>query len=646
MSADAVGYSRLMGLDEGGTLAGLKAHLRELVDPKIAEYGGRTVKTMGDGLLLEFPSVVDAVRCAVDVQLGMAERNAAVPEETRIIFRIGINVGDIIIDGDDIFGDGVNVAARLQTLAEPGGICVSRVVRDQVIDKLSFPFDDLGAQQMKNIARQVEVYRVVLGGNSPARRRTRAPRREPTHEPPSIAVLPFVNRSHDEEDEYFSDGLADELLNVLAKIRGLRVAARTSAFRFKGRNDDIAAIGRKLNVATVLEGSVRKAGNRLRISVQLVKVADGYHLWSESYDRTLDDIFAVQDDIAHSVVKELRATLLGDADAQEGAEVTAQVAAAVKGRATDPEAHRLYLQARHLLERRIRDDATRAVGYLEQALERDPAFALAWAELGRAYTVEADRGWTPLAEGYARGRQAAARALALEPDLHEGHTLLGWIQMMHDWNWRGAETSLARAVALAPRDAAVLRRAGTLALLLGRLDEAIELQRRAIEQDPLSALTYHNLATNLDARGDFAEAERAYHTALELAPQLVGTRAYLALNLLAQDRVEEAVAEVLREPEEWALLWGTAIIEHGIGHRAAANAALQELTAKHAESGACQIAEVHATRGEVDPAFEWLERAFAQRDPGLSEMKSNRLLRGLHADARWIALLRKMGLPN
>ncbi|MEP6609923.1 MAG: adenylate/guanylate cyclase domain-containing protein, partial [Burkholderiaceae bacterium] len=285
VSADVAGYSHLMGQDESGTLAALKAHLRELIDPKIAHYGGRTVKSMGDGLLLEFPSVVDAVRCAVDVQRGVAERNATVPEENRITFRIGINVGDIIIDGEDIFGDGVNVAARLQTFAEPGGICVSRVVRDQVLDKLSFTFDDLGAREMKNIARPIEVYRVALGSNLAGGPTKPALRRRPlAHEPPSIAVLPFVNMSH-EADEYFADGLAEELLNVLSKIRGLRVAARSSAFTFKGKGATVGEVGRALNVATVLEGSVRKAGNRLRISVQLVKVADGYHLWSERYDR-------------------------------------------------------------------------------------------------------------------------------------------------------------------------------------------------------------------------------------------------------------------------------------------------------------------------------------------------------------------------
>jgi len=648
VSADAVGYSRLMALDESGTLAGLKAHLRELINPKIAEYGGRTVKSMGDGLLLEFPSVVDAVRCAVDVQRGMAERNAAVSDGNRIVFRVGINVGDIIIDGDDIFGDGVNVAARLQTLAEPGGICVSRAVRDQVLDKLGFTFDGLGTRELKNIARPIEVYRVALGANAVAGRAKSALRRpSPNQERPSIAVLPFVNRSHDKEDEYFSDGLSDELLNVLAKIPGLRVAARSSASTFKGVKATVAEIGRALNVATVLEGSVRKAGNRMRISVQLVKVADGYQLWSESYDRTLEDIFAVQDDIAQTVVKELRSALLGETlGATPATDVTAQLAAAVIGRATDPEAHRLLLQGRHLIERITRDDTAKGIGYLEQALEREPRFALAWAELSSAYASQADRSWVAAAEGYGHARRAADRALALEPALAEGHAALGWIQFSHDLDLRAAAASYARALELAPGNVLVLRRFCALATTIGHFDEAIRVGRRVVEQDPLSAVAYNNLGLALDAIDRLSEAENAYRKAIELGPQRTITRAVLAVNLMRQGRCEEALAEVSREPEEWGRLYASAMIFHALGYRAEADAALRDLIAGHGDEDALQIAEVYAARGEPDLAFAWLERAYAQRDPGLADLKIRNSFRALRADARWDALLRKMGLEE
>ncbi len=635
-----------MGRDEGGTLASLKAHLRELINPRIAEHGGRTVKSMGDGLLLEFPSVVDAVRCALDIQRGMAERNAGVPTERRIRFRVGINIGDIIIDGDDIFGDGVNVAARVQTLAEPGGICVSRGVRDQVMDKLSCGFDDLGARQVKNIARPVEVFRLrdlPASGVPPA-----PPAATPSvREPPSVAVLPFGNRSHDEDDEYFSDGLADELLNVLTKIRGLRVAARSSAFTFKGKGATVAEVGRALNVATVLEGSVRKSGDRMRIAVQLVKVADGYDLWSETYDRTLEDIFAVQDDIAQSVVKELRGALLaGAGDANTATEITAQVAAAVKGRASDPEAHRLYLQARFLIDRSTRDDTAKGIGYLGQALKLDPAFALAWAALGEAHAAEGCWGWAPLIESFGRAREAVERALSLEPDLAEGHAQLGWIRMEHDWNARGAEASFRRALELAPGNTSVLRYVARLAANLGRLDEAIANSRRVVEQDPLNAAAYNNLGFAIQAAGRLVEAEQAYRKALELASQRTGTHANLALNLLAQDRGEEALTEAQREPEEWMRLYALAIIHHAAGRRAEADGALHELIARHAEFAACQVASVYAMRGETDLAFDWLERAYVQRDPGLGQIKSLPVHRPLHADPRWEPFLRKMGLAD
>ena len=466
-------------------------------------------------------------------------------------------------------------------------------------------------------------------------------------ERPSIAVLPFMNRSNNPEDEYFSDGLADELLTVLAKISGLRVAARTSSFQFKGRNDDVAAIGCKLNVSTLLEGSVRKSGKRLRISVQLVNVADGCQLWSESYDRTLENIFAVQDDIAQSVVSELRTTLLGDsADANAATEAMAQVAAAVKGRAHDPEAHRLYLQARHLIDHLNPADTAKGIQYLEQALERDPIFALARAELSRAYANEADYGWAPVAEGARKAQEAVALALMMEPELAEAHAARGRIQLIFDWDWRGAAASYARALELAPGNAAVLRRAGLLATNLGRFDEAMGLYRRAIEQDPVNPGAYYSLGSALDAAGHVAEAEQAYRKALELSPQQMIAREFLALNLLTQGRSDEALAEAMREPNEIGRLCALAIIHHAADCPLQADAALHELIARHADQAAYQVAMVHAARGQADLAFKWLERAYVQRDSGLSDTKIQPWLRSLHDDPRWDAFMSKLGLSD
>ena len=302
---DIAGYSRLMGIDEEGTHCQLKAHRKELVDPKITEHRGRIVKTTGDGMLVEFPSVIDAARCAVDIQRGMVERNIAVPTDKRIEFRIGINIGDIIIDEGDIFGDGVNVAARLENLAEPGGIIVSSVVHDQVCDKLSFGFEDIGEQFVKNIVRPVRAYRIVVPPHNLENAGKQTVNPAPAlmlPDKPSIAVLPFQNLSGDPEQEYFADGVVEDIVTALSRMRWLFVIARNSSFTYKGRAVDVKQVGRELGVRYVLEGSVRKAADRVRITGQLIDVVTGAHLWAERYDRKSDDIFALQDEITLSVV--------------------------------------------------------------------------------------------------------------------------------------------------------------------------------------------------------------------------------------------------------------------------------------------------------------------------------------------------------
>jgi serine/threonine protein kinase/tetratricopeptide (TPR) repeat protein len=460
----------------------------------------------------------------------------------------------------------------------------------------------------------------------------------------SVAVLPFVNRGRNEEDEYFSDGLADDIRSMLAKIRGLKVAARTSSSQFKGTKDDLATIGKKLNVATLLEGTVRKSGESVRISVHLSKVSDGYDLWAETYDRTLDDIFTVQDDIAQSVVRELRETLLSEeADPKARGDVRAEVAQAAKGRGTNPEAHRLCLQARHFGERGNRDEMVKAYGYLEKALEIDPAYAPALALLGRMHMREADMGWVAAETGHKLGREFVERALSLEPDLPEGHAALGWTRMCIDWDWSGADASFRRAQELMPGNTIVLCYASSMASNLGRLEEAIELANRALDHDPLSSFPYITLGLVLSRSGRFSEAEEAFRRGIELSPQRACIRAHLALALLGQGRRDEALADAMQEPERWARLWALAIIHHTAGRPQQTDDALRELIESEAETAAYQIASVYAIRHEVDSAFEWLERAYSLRDTGLAETKSNPHFRPLHGDPRWTAFLTKVG---
>jgi TolB-like protein/class 3 adenylate cyclase len=369
LAADVIGYSRLMGAEEEGTLAALKAIRRELVDPRIVEHRGRIVKTTGDGLLVEFASVVDAVRCAVDVQREMAERNIGVPAETRIEFRVGINLGDIISDGDDIFGDGVNIAARLETLAEPGGICVSRVVRDQVRDKLALVFDDMGEQQVKNIARPVRAHRIRIDAVAAATPTAAPPPTLALPDKPSIAVLPFQNMSGDPEQEYFADGMVEEIITALSRIRWLFVIARNSSFTYKGQAVDVKQVGRELGVRYVLEGSVRKGGGRVRITAQLIDASDGAHLWADRFDGSLEVVFELQDQVAINVAGVIEPTLQA-----------AETARSANRPTTDLTAYDLYLRAYAMVWSAARQ-IPEALRLMEQAIARDPHYgpALAWA---------------------------------------------------------------------------------------------------------------------------------------------------------------------------------------------------------------------------------------------------------------------------
>ncbi|MGE5179660.1 MAG: protein kinase domain-containing protein [Bacteroidota bacterium] len=466
-------------------------------------------------------------------------------------------------------------------------------------------------------------------------------------EVPSIAVLPFLNRSRSEEDEYFSDGLADELLNVLTKIRGLRVAARASSFQFKGKNEDLASIGEKLNVATLLDGTVRKSGNRVRISVQLVKAADRIQLWSETYDRSMDDIFAVQDDIAQSVVKELRTTLLGEApDSKATGEARAEVAEVAKGHGKNPEAHRLYLEGKYFVGRLTEEDNARAKKYLNEAIALDPTHAAAWAELARAYQHAGGYGWDPIDAAYQNSRTAAHRAIELAPDLAEGYLRLSAVQGMYDWDWKGVDASVRKAMELAPGNAETLRSAGMLAGRWGRFEEAEALLVEALQKDPLNPFAYNVLGHHYRFVDRFPDAERAYRKSIELQPQRIGTHHLLAIVLAAEGKDVEALEAAKQEPAEWARLTALAYV-HCLGGRAAeSEAALRELEAKHAVDSSFQIAAIHAARGDIDHAFHWLDRAVAERDSGVAQVKFEPIFRLLHDDPRWIAFLRTINLAD
>jgi adenylate cyclase len=471
LAADVAGYSRLMGADEEGTLARLKAHRRELTDPKVKEHHGRIVKTTGDGALVEFASVVDAVRCAVEIQRGMAERNTTVPPEMRVEFRMGINVGDIIIDEGDIFGDGVNVAARLESFAEPGGICVSSRVREDIEGKLDFAFEDAGEQYFKNIARSIRVYRVRLsGGPAPLSIAVPLPPK------PSIAVLPFINMSGAPEQDYFADGITEDIITGLSRLRWLFVIARNSTFAYKGRAVDVRQVAHELGVHYVLEGSVRAAGGRIRIVGQLIEARTGKHIWAEKYDRDLTDVFVVQDEITNHVVAAIEPHLY----AEEGARAAGKPPGSI-------DAWGLVVRAMGLINRVGRRQNDEAQVLLRQAISLDPGYARAHALLGWATWWAALCYWLPdTREGYRQAAQHAEEGLLCDPSDPWARMTFGLCLSTAGQHER-ALAELQVALNLNPSFALGRTAYGWALLRAGRYEDAIAETGKALRMSPMDS---------------------------------------------------------------------------------------------------------------------------------------------------------------
>jgi len=448
----------------------------------------------------------------------------------------------------------------------------------------------------------------------------------------SIAVLPFSDVSPGKDQEYFSDGLSDELITDLAKTPGLKVVARSSAFQFKGKNEDLHTVAEKLGVANVLEGSVRKEGNRARISVELIEADDGFQLWSETYDREINDIFAVQDEIARAVVEALQSKLLnGDRTLAESS------------RATNFEAYQAYLQGQYFIARGMdKEDLTKALSFADQAVKLDPNYAPAWAERARVLEAMARALVIDEADGFRRARASAEKSITLDPKLAAGYLALALVQINQDWDWKGASASLEKARQLTPGSVNVLRIQGYLDRNMGRVDEAIALYRQAIALDPLNSDFHAILADQLYGLGRYEEAKAELTKAEELNPQHSSLHLIRSEILLMEGHPPEAVAEIERETSDWQKLTGEALAYSAAGRHQDSDMALRDLIAKHQNDCAYQIAEVYAYRGEVDQGFEWLDRAYKQRDPGVRELTNDPLMKSLLHDPRYAQLLRRM----
>jgi adenylate cyclase len=528
-AADVAGYSRLIGADEEGTLARLKAHRRELIDPTIAEHQGRIVKTTGDGVLAEFASPVKAVRCAIDVQYGMAERNAGVPEGQRIEFRIGINLGDVIVEDDgDIYGDGVNVAARLENIAEPGAVYISRTVRDFVDGTPELVLEDLGERELKNIARPVQVFRIAppqaVGAAQAA-----APA---VPHKPSIAVLPFTNMSGDAEQEYFSDGISEDLITDLSKISGLFIIARNSTFAYKGRSIKVQEIGRDLGVRFVLEGSIRKVGNRVRITAQLIDAGSGGHLWAERFDRELTDIFATQDEVVEKIVAALAVNLTQGEAQRLRRRGTASV-----------EAYETWLRARELLSRSTREAIAQAKAMYRRAIEIDPNFAAPHAGLSLATISEYVSDWAANPEeALDEAERWARRALELDDQEPVSHMALGNV-MLWRRNHDGALAEFGRMIALDPNFAQGHSATGLALMYAGRAAEALEAFAIAKRLDPHSpSIVLHFVAQANFSLGNYEAAAKQLLERIARTPATDSSRMLLAACYGHLGRIDEARA--------------------------------------------------------------------------------------------------------
>jgi adenylate cyclase len=554
VAADIAGYSRLMGLDEVGTARALREH-RAVSDALVAKHGGRIVKTTGDGVLLEFPSVVDAVECAVAVQAVMAERNEGVPQDLRMLYRIGINLGDVLIEGDDILGDGVNVAARLEGIAEPGGISVSASAYDQVRSKIAVEFADLGEQRLKNIDRPVRVYAAKLSDHSGKGAPVVSTSGPDTNKPlplsdkPSIAVLPFQNMSGDPEQEYFVDGIAEDVLTTLSKIQELMVIARNSSFAFKGQIRDVREIGRVLGARYVLEGSVRKAGNRVRLTAQLIDTTDGSHRWADRFDGGLDDVFDLQDRITQDIVAALEVQLTGNEQARVW-----------RKRSGSPLVYEHFLKGRTLYEKFARHTHAQAKVQFERALEINPVFAPVLYMLGLTLTDQARFGWEQdRAATYEAALDCATRALAADPSCGQAYLVIGYVrtfQRRHD----EAVVAGEKAIAVSPSGADVYHMAGMYHGYAGDFRKAALYEEQAQRLSPL--VIFVSMVDEARARfhlGDFIAARDISLRVLKEKPRWLTAHSTLVAALWNLGKEEEArifAKELLaRNPDFSVVRW-------------------------------------------------------------------------------------------
>ncbi len=691
MFTDMVGYSALSQRNEALALELLEEH-RHLLRELFPRFNGTEIKTIGDAFLAEFHSALEAVQCAIEIQRTLARRNTDAPGDRQIQVRIGVHIGDVMHRGGDVYGDGVNIASRIEALAGAGGICVSMDVERQIRSALETRLVKLGPMELKNISVPMELFRVVLpwdmaaaearskpppeqakpfapgvkvalmvgvalvvalgagyaiwlrhkqveaASTPPGAKPVAAPARSDALDRHRVAVMPLANFSPDAKDDYFADGMTEELISSLSKVRGLAVIARTSVMRYKTGTASVAEVGRDLLVGTVLEGSVRKMGDQLRITVLLIDVASQAHLWATNYDREFKDVFAIQSDVAQRVAGALQVQLLG---------VEQQRLA--KAPTSNLEAYRLYLLGRAHFVKATREDAQRAVEFFNQAIELDPQYALAYAGLADVYRI----GLLGLPKDVAlqKQREFARRGLELDDTLAETLIQDAYVKIMLDWDWAGAERQFQRATNANPNYVFAHDEYATFLFFAGRSDEALDEERKALELDPASPILYVDFAWIHFASGRYDEAIAAARKALDLDPSLPPAYALLGFCLTEQGKYADALAmfEKARPLQDHLHAgFGIGYANAKAGKQAEARQALVSLEELERKGLTTKVtlAALHLALGQREQALDLLEQAAASRDPGCLWLKVTPEFRSIRADPRFQAVLKKVGFPE
>jgi adenylate cyclase len=683
MFTDMVGYSALAQRDETLALRLLDEH-REILRSLFCGFKGTEIKTIGDAFLVEFHSALEAAQCAIEIQRALAKRNHDVATDHRIEVRIGIHIGDVVHRGGDVYGDGVNIASRIQAVAGAGGICVSMDVERQIHSALEARLKKLASAELKNIHVPMELYRIVLPWEKSVESeqgargvviRTRRKRwlvwaaaallglavigglvwwRElkPAAQTPSIkvaptsksvAVLPFVNLSPDKENEYLSDGITEELCTALTQVKGLHVPARTSSFVFKGKTEDIRKIGEQLNVGTVLEGSVSKAGNKLRISAQLSKVADGFHLWAATYDREMTDILDIRSDISRRVVEALKVQL--------GVEETQRL---VKRPTENTKAYDAYLLGLFELNKFSESGFTNSLAHFQQAIALDPKFALAYASLADAYNTIGYWGYLPPKEAFPEAKRAAQMALNIDPDLAEAHGALGYVEFQYEWKFEEAEMEFKEAIQLNPNSVSARLRFLEYLFDFQRAQEGHEQLERARELDPLSIqIAYYYAAASWFER-DFDRAIEQLQKTISMDPN--NALAYQLLSPVFYQKKMSAQAFTAHEKAnslegvfsdaEMAEMKKTYETAGLSAYFRKENEFRQKRLAEGKYQSPLNIALNYAFAGDDSEALDWLERAVDEHTPWLPELKIDPMWDAVRSQPRFVALLKKIGLEK